>query len=141
VKFRTKRFRGNVLDLEANAITIRADKGAGQERGGKRQTAENQQAVVQARLRTVGGAGRGSAHHGPFRLKIAGDPGRAVREMPGWLGLAGRGLLAEAGLPGLDEGPVRRRGAAESGQVAYLGERAVTGWGKGPRAPPYAQPA
>jgi hypothetical protein len=53
VKFRTKRFRGNVLDLEARGITIRADKGASQERSGKRRTAENQQAVVQARLRTV----------------------------------------------------------------------------------------
>jgi hypothetical protein len=53
VKFRTRRFRGNVLDLKASAITIWADKGASQERGGKRLTAENQQAVVQARLRTV----------------------------------------------------------------------------------------
>ena len=53
VNFRTKRFRGNVLDLKASAITIWADKGASQERGGKRLTAENQQAVVQARLRTV----------------------------------------------------------------------------------------
>ena len=52
MKFYTKRFRGN-LDLEASAITIRAGKGAGQERGDKRRTAENQQPVVQARLRTV----------------------------------------------------------------------------------------
>jgi hypothetical protein len=46
VKFRTKRFRGNVLDLEAGVITIRADKGASQEHGGKRRTAETQQAVT-----------------------------------------------------------------------------------------------
>jgi hypothetical protein len=45
--------RFGVLDLKASAITIRADKGASQERGGKRRTAENQQAVVQARLRTA----------------------------------------------------------------------------------------
>ena len=43
--------------------------------------------------------------------------------MPGWLGSAGCDLLAETGLPGLDAGPVRRRGAVESGQVAYLGGR------------------
>ena len=33
------------------------------------------------------------------------------------------GFLAETGLPGLDTCSVRRRGAAESAQVAYLGER------------------
>ena len=53
MNFCTKRFRGNVLDLKASAITIRAGKGASQERGGKRRTAKNQQTVVQARLRTV----------------------------------------------------------------------------------------
>jgi hypothetical protein len=46
VKFCTKRFRGDVLDLEASAITIRADKGASQERGGKRRTAKNQRAPL-----------------------------------------------------------------------------------------------
>jgi len=30
--------RGNVLDLVASAVAIRADKGAGQERGSKRRT-------------------------------------------------------------------------------------------------------
>jgi hypothetical protein len=51
VKTFTSRF--GVLDLKASAITIRAGKGASQEHGGKRRTAENQQAVVQPRLRTV----------------------------------------------------------------------------------------
>lgn len=60
--------------------------------------------------------------------------------MPGWLGSAGCGLLAETGLPGLDAGPVGRRGAAESVQVAYLGERTAVGCGQGPRAPLDAQP-
>src|SRR5271169_2933556 len=61
--------------------------------------------------------------------------------MPSWLGSAMCGLLAETGLPGLDAGPVRRRGAAESGQVAYLGERTAVGCGQGPRAPLHVQPA
>jgi hypothetical protein len=97
VKFCTKRFRGNVLDLEASAITIRADKGASQERGGKRRTAKNQQAP----LRTV-----------PVREIMSAVP----RMEPGHVVEASLADLADGVLvsvPGLDDTePVARVEAA-----------------------------